>query len=253
MSDFPWRLRLVHEGHSAIRVERAGSWLRFDPREPPAADQVSLLTWNQLDRSRGVVQAIRSGQTPRVMAAPELHPWLNQQGQARLEPSCGRIDDLLVESLVYTPIPITTPEETVHALKGSVRHPGTAARRLWRRARSPLARPLVIQLTFADGKRLLHLNGALHEATDAEWLRGAQESFRGADWVMVGVDYGEDEAVLRMLPGFEPGVVLVTDLVNEERQGLGLPTRLLTPTVDRLIGLGLTAYPFVSGASYRYE
>ncbi len=111
----------------------------------------------------------------------------------------------------------------------------------------------VVQLTLPDGGRLLHLDLSLHQETSDQWVREAQERFRGADWLICGVEYGQDEAVLTHLKGFEPKLVMLTDLVNEQRKAQGLPTNLLTPTVDALIGKGLSAHPFPPKSSFRFE
>jgi hypothetical protein len=42
-------------------------------------------------------------------------------------------------------------------------------------------------------------------------------------------------------------------MIGETRRWLGMPTALLTPTVDRAVTLGFDAYPFVSQASFRFE
>lgn len=254
MSKFPWRLRLFHEGHSAIRVEWAGRTLRFDPYEPPEGDDQCILTWNEPERTRGVRLAIESGGRPRVLAQPNLANWLQGQGEAVADSMGGRIDkQVLVEALPYNPVPYATPPEAMRKTWAGLRRPGMAARRLMGRARLPEVQPVVVQLTFPDGGRLLHLNCSLHEGTDAEWLQRAIQQFGGADWCIVGVDYEQDRAVRDLIPRFECDKIHITDLVNETRAELGLPTAILTPTVDALIDAGLAAMPFVSGAGYRYE
>ena len=74
-----------------------------------------------------------------------------------------------------------------------------------------------------------------------------------ADWLIVGANFGEQAVVEAHVPAFEAGVVLVTDLLNEARRELGMPTELLTPLVDRLCLAGVQAHPFSKGASYRFE
>ena len=56
-----------------------------------------------------------------------------------------------------------------------------------------------------------------------------------------------------MITAFEGKFVHITDLVNEKRAQLGLPVNILTLPVDALRDAGVEAFPFVSGAGYRYE
>lgn len=250
---YPWRLRLVHEGHSSIRVERPGRWFRFVPFESPAAGEQCVLTWNELERAQGVLKAIEQGLNPQVVASAPLRGWLEDKGKVQAQAPGASIDGVQVEAMEYTPIPYATPPEALRKTRAALLNPAMAARRLFNRVGLPKAQPLVVQLTFEDGSRLLHLNCALHRDTPQDWLKQARERFAGADWIIVGIDYDEDEAVLELLPGFEGKLVLVADLVNDARRRLGLPTRILTPTVDLLRERGVEAHPFVEGACHRYE
>jgi hypothetical protein len=248
---FPWTLRLVHEGHSSIRVERAGRWFRFDPYEPPDPDHQSILTWNEAERAQGLLTAVREAKTPRVVAHPDLLGWLQSLGP--VHPGGDEIEGVRVEMLEYEPVPYATPSEFVRKTRAALLSPGMAARRLYKRASLPKAQPVIVQLTFPDGRRLLHLNCSLHQWTPADWLDEAVARFGGADWILVGVDYEEDEAVFERIQAFGGKQVLLTDLLNDARQAIGLPTGILTPTVDRLKALGVDAHPFVEGASFRVE
>lgn len=250
---YPWRLRLVHEGHSAIRVEREGRWFRFDPYEAPPADHQVVLTWAELERATGTVAAIKAGVKPRVVAIPALRSWLHSQGEVHDQSPGGKVDKVRVDAMEYQPIAYATPTEAARKVSAALQRPATAARRLLRRVQAPSTNPIVAQLTFADGSRLLHLNCSLHANTPTDWLDRAVQAFRGADWVIAGVDYEEQESFEALIPRFEPGKLLVTDLVNDTRAGLGLPVRHLTPLVDRLCEQGLAAFPFVGGAGYRFE
>ena len=44
MSGFQWKLRLVHEGHAGVILERPGRRIRFDPVTPPEPDDIVVLT-----------------------------------------------------------------------------------------------------------------------------------------------------------------------------------------------------------------
>ena len=249
---YPWRLRLVHEGHSAIRVEREGPWFRFDPLEAPSEGEQTILTWAELERASGVVRGIGQGANPRVVASEAVRSWLRGYGSVQ-DQGPGQVGRVHVEVIEYQPIPYATGPEALRKTRAALLHPATAARRLLRRTQTPSSAPLVVQLTFADGTRLLHLNCSLHEGTPDGWLDQAVARFAGAEQVIAGVDFEAEEAFERRIGRFEPGTLLVADLVNDTRAGLGLPVRHLTPLVDRLRDEGVNAYPFVSGAAYRFE
>jgi hypothetical protein len=111
----------------------------------------------------------------------------------------------------------------------------------------------VVVLTFGDGKKLVHLNLSLHDKTPDAWLAENHTALSGAEWLLVGIDHGEDSAVIDRIGALNPRRVLFTDMIGETRRWLGMPTALLTPTVDRAVTLGFDAYPFVSQASFRFE
>ncbi len=239
-------------------VEHEGAPLVFDPPPraalppgSPAADPeaVALITWQDLGRVAGTRRAAAAGARPRVVAAPEVARWL---GDVRPE-TAEVIEGVRVEALPYTPIPWATPTEALRKLTAALRHPLRAGGRVARRLHRPAAPPRAYQLTFPDRTRLVHLGCALHANTDPAWLDEARARFGGADWMLAGVDYEDEAAVLELLPSFRPRLLLLTDLINAERASLGLPTRLLTPTVDRLIDRGLDAHPFAAGATYRFS
>ncbi len=247
-----WNLRLTHEGGAAIRLDRPGQSFVFDPIVPPG-DDVALVSWYDCDRSIGVEEAVKAHQKPEVVADPGVLDWLGRDQLAAHEAPC-HIDGVKVDAEPYQPIPWATPTEAVRKLGAALRRPLVASQRMVRRTGLPRAgTPLIWQLTFPDGRRLLHLNNSLHSFADPAWVQMAQQRYRGADWVLCGVDYDEDAAVLEHLPAFEGKVVLVVDLVNQIRQRLGLPTRLLTPLVDKLVDQKVAAYPCTAGAAYRFE
>lgn len=248
---FPWRLRLFHEGFAGIRAEWAGRTFRFDPFESVEEDDQVVLTWHQPEHSDVLIEALKSGSRVRVLADGALHPWLQDAGSPQLTAPGGYVDkEVLVEAMPYTPRQIN---ENLAKASAALMNPSQAARHFLNRSRQPESEPQVIQLTFPDGGRLLHLGCSLHRSTDAEWLRRAQEHFGGADWIVVGMEPGEEAAVSEMITAFEGKFVHITDLVNEKRAQLGLPVNILTLPVDALRDAGVEAFPFVSGAGYRYE
>jgi len=113
--------------------------------------------------------------------------------------------------------------------------------------------PRVVQLELPDGGRLVHIGCALHSENPRDWIEQIAEQFGGADWLIVGIPYGEGQAVLDYLSLFNARIILVTDLVNDSRELRKLPTELMTPIVDRLQDQGLAAYPFPPQSSQRFE
>ncbi len=246
-----WRVRITHLGGAALRVEHTGADLVFDPLAP-APGAVNLITWQELGRISGVQRAARAGERPRVVGSPAVLDWLETEGPLEAVHPPSEVEGVRLEVEPYEPIPWATPAEGARKALAALRRPLTAVGRMAGRLSRPPGRPRLYELTFPDGARLLHLGCALHAGVTESWLAAAQRRYRGADWVVVGVDYEEEAAVLEMLPGFEPGVVMLTDLINRERAEIGMPTRLLTPTVDKLIDRRLAAHPFAAGATFRF-
>ena len=75
----------------------------------------------------------------------------------------------------------------------------------------------------------------------------------GAEWLMAGVDYGEETSFIAQVGRLQAKRVLVTDLLGSIRRKNGLPTALLTPVVDQLQELDLDAYVFATKITMRFE
>ncbi len=250
---FEWGLRLRHLGRAAIAVECPTGELLFDPFEAPQSPSLVLLTGEESDRLEGAEAAVVAGNQPEILAAQGLLDWLGSLGDLTGYLPPVQVRGVGIEAMPYTPIPYATPAEAVRKVWSGLRRPDLAAQRLRRRAGRPGTDPVVVALTFPNGSRLVHLGCALHGGTPPGELDRLVQSFGGADWLLVGADFAEQEAVEALVPRFEAGVVLVTDFHNEVRRLLGMPTELLTPLVDRLVERGLQAHPFTRGASYRFE
>ena len=255
---YPWRLRLAHEGQLSLRIEREGRWLRFDPVNAPGSDDIVLLTWNWPEHLDGTVAAVESGVRPTVVGPEAVVSWLKAKGD--LEGSTGPasgfetvIDGVRIEAFAYTPIPYATPAEAVRKVQAGMLHPGSAVRRLVKRARAPKAEPLVYKLTFPDGSVLAHLNHALHSGTSEAWLTDAVRRLGKVDWLIAGVDFEEHEAFLATIERFEARNLLVTTLAGEVRRNAGMPVKLLTPLVDAIEARGHAAFVFPSQATFRFE
>jgi hypothetical protein len=246
-------LRLKHLGRAALSVERPGRNLVFDPVSAPEQGELIVLTGEECDRLVGVTEAVEADHRPEVVASQRLLQWLGERGEliGHLPPI--QVNGLAFQAQPYTPIPWATPGEAVRKVWSGLRRPDLAARRLKRKFARPGSTPSVIQMTLPDGARLLHLGCALTSHLPQEELDRWVKLFAGADWLIVGADYEEQRAVETLVPAFEAKVILVTDLLNEVRKELSMPTELLTPLVDRLCAAGQQAHPFTKGASYRFE
>ena len=252
-SPFPWQLRLEHEGAAAISLERQGRRIRFDPRRPVDADDIVILTGNWPEHVQATLEAVQAGLNPTVVAAPEIVKWLAEKGALQPHEGDAVIDGVQIQTEAYQPIPKHTPKEFMFKVGSALVRPDRAARRLVKRARLPDPLPRIVQLTFPDGSRFLHLHLSLHKSTPADWLERAIEKYGGADWVVIGVDHEEADAVRDRIGRFGGKHILFTDLIAEVRRHLGLPTNLLTPLVDQVLSDGVAAYVLVSQACFRFE
>ncbi len=250
---FPWRLRLQHLGRAAILAERPGRQLIFDPWEAPEGSPLLVITGTECDRLLGAGAAVEAKTWPEVVASQEILHWLGERGELSGQLPPIQVDGLAFETEPYTPIPWATPAEALRKAWSGLRRPDRAASRLKRKLARPTSAPQAIEVTLPDGGRLVHLGCSLTRFLPDDQLQRLVKRFAGADWLIVGADYQEQPAVLEKLPAFEARVVLITDLHNEIRRDLGMPTELLTPLVDQLCDLGIQAHPFSRGASYRFE
>lgn len=250
---YPWALRLELEGFQSLRLERPGRFLRFDPIGEIAADDIVILTWNEHERLAATARAIRGGKRLTVVAVPEILTWLAGHGSFDGHEAPVEIDGVRIELMPYQPIPYAEGAEIPLKVLSSLVNPARAARRLLQRRKLPSAAPVVAQLTFPDGRRLLHLNFALQSHTPEPWLAEAVARFREPDWLITGVDYGYEASFLERIPRFGAKRLLVADLLSDTRRAIGMPTGVLTPLVDRLVEQGLEAYVFATHASFRFE
>ncbi len=241
MASENWHLRLFHEGFASIRVERQRRWLRFDSitRDPTG---IHLPTGAPDAPIHGLVQTIQSDDRPTVAAPPLDLQALEHHGTIDGHMLPAEFSGVSIDFMESTP----APKETV------LPSPRQIARRL-RSDRSWRPIPRVIELSFQEGGRLVHLGCGLHADTPQDWLEEAVRRFKGADWLILGIHHGHADAVLAHTHRFEAKEVLVSDLVNDARKQIGLPTEWLTPTVDRLQDQGIAAHPFPPQSSMRFE
>lgn len=240
MSSENWHLRLFHEGFASIRVERLERWLRFDSITRDDTS-IHLPTGAPQAPVHGLVKSIQSDDCPTVAAPPLDLQALEHHGTIdghMLPTDLSGVAIDAMESLPARDTGLPGPRQIARKLRSD---------RTW----NPV--PRVIGLSFQEGGRLVHLGCSLHQDTTEDWLEGAVKRFGGADWLIVGIPHGESDAVLAHTRRFGAKVVLVSDLVNEARRQVGLPTEWLTPTVDRLQDQGIAAHPFPPQSSMRFE
>ena len=240
MASENWHLRLFHEGFASIRVERLERWLRFDSITRDTTS-IHLPTGVPKAPVQGLVKSIQSDDCPTVAAPPLDLQALEHHGTIDGHMLPAELSGVSIHSMESIPL-----RET--GLPG----PRQIARKL-RSDRSWNPVPRVIELSFREGGRLVHLGCSLHEDTPQDWLEDAVQRFKGANWLIVGIHHGQSDAVLAHTHRFEAKEVLVSDLVNEARKQVGLPTEWLTPTVDRLQDQGIAAHPFPPQSSMRFE
>lgn len=230
MTACDWSLRIVHEGHAGLIVERPGRRVRFDPVGPLEHDDIVVLTGADPfapERAVGFPTVVRA----------------NGQGQVRTE-----IDGIQFEGVPYQP-----PQRDPNRVRfgAAARQPGEAIRRWIAKRRPDIA--TVWQLTFANGDRLVHLGRSFHGDTDVGWAANVVTRFGGARWVVVGVPFGHDDAVLSRVPAMGADHIIVTDIEGDLRREAGRPTALVTPVVDRMAEAGAPAMVFVPQSSVRFE
>jgi hypothetical protein len=253
MAPSPTSLRIVHTGCAGLRLELgSGAVLVIDPAEDPGPVDAIALTWNEAERLQGAVEAVGSGRQPTVAARPEIQDWLRRHGALLSHPLGHPLAGLHIEAESYTPVPYATPAEALRKARSGLVDPLRAARRLATRARLPAAPPLVLRATLPDGRALVHLNCALHRDTPAPWLDDLAQRWAGADWLLASWDYGEGRAFAERVEAFGAERLLITDLVGQVRQRLGLPVDTRSLVADALAERGHTVHMLAAGTSLRF-
>lgn len=252
--DYPYRLKLIHGDFAELRLERRGRTILFDPACEPTEADIVILTGPAPTRLRGTVAALKAGRTLTIVAPDPIFEFLGRQGKVTGGSGPRTVDDLKIDGMLYAPAggnagPVGQwLQASVAAAK-----PRASLRRLKDQVRGPGGEPWIVELTFPDGARLLHLDLSLHAATDEQWLSRAAARFGNAEWTVVGMAYGEGAGVIRHLPRFGPNRVLFAELTNGERRELGLATELVTPWRDRLVAASVETHVFATQTSFRFE
>jgi len=257
---YPYRLRLVHEGGQGLRLERRGPLVLFDPVTPPSSGDIVVLTGARPEQVGATQRAIAGGARPRVVAPVQAHDWLRAAGLPtdRALVQLTDTDGLEIQQWACPESPGPRTEDAPAALFGALLRPRGALRRALQRRKAPAFSPpafspQVTRVTLPDGGRIVHLGLALRTSTPAGWLEPLLPQLRGAEWLLLGSDVGQQDSVFHHAASFQAHHLLLVDLVGDARRAAGLPVELLTPLADRLCASGQDAYVLPSGVSYRFE
>ncbi len=213
-----------------------------------------MLTGPSAPRLRGTVAALKQGRTLTVVSTDSIFEFLGRHGKVVGGSGARTIDDVKVDGMLYAPPPGNAgPLAPFQRASVAAARPAAALRRLTEQARGAGGEPWIVEVTFPDGARLLHLDLALHQRADEQWISRAAARFGNPEWILVGAAHGEGPGIERWLPRFGPNRVLVVELVNSERRELGQSTELVTPWRDRLVKSGVDAHVFATQTSFRFE
>jgi len=236
-------------------MERRGRTIRFDPMTSPESDEIVILTGIWPEQLKATADAVKAGAAPTVIAPEPILDWLRGKGDldGHTDEAEVEIDGLKIQTCSYTPLPFMEGAEAVRKMGSALRRPDRAVRRLARRAAMPKADPQAVRIQFEDGASLVNLNLSLHGGCPEAWLNDIAEKWSEPEWLIAGVDYGEEEAFLAQVGRLNAQRVLVSDLLGSIRQSNGLPFSLLTPVVDRAREMGLDAYVLATKVTLRFE
>lgn len=208
-------LDLLHLGWSGLRLVHVGATLDVDPPEPGRAPAV--VTWTEAERVRGARRALGP-----VAAAPEVLRWLDLDG-IRLEGEVS-IGGFTVRALPYAPIPYATPMEALRKTRSAVLRPGRAFHRLAHTFGRPEVPPLTLSIRVGE-LRIAYLAQALHRFVGELELERLRRAYAGADVLVAGTDFDDEEATGRLMGRFEARTTVLFDAIGPVRRLLGLPMR----------------------------
>lgn len=241
-------MRLVHEGFCTLLCEddRLQRWL-FDPQEPDEADVYVFSGLPDPYAAQGLLEVIRRGDDPVVVAPRAAHDWLRSHGKVQLSTPD--------EHEALTALPYQAPPS------GAARRRGLRNRVKARLGRLPeiavdlpSLHPVAWRLEVPDGHVVVHLGLALHDNTPAAWLDEARSVLlEGHTNLVAGYGLHQERAFIGHIRSLEPKRLLLMDLNNDRRRLEGREVPLITPTRDALLDAGLETHVFVSGVSQRFE
>ena len=82
-------------------------------------------------------------------------------------------------------------------------------RRLAQRATMPKSEPQAVRIEFEDGACLVNLGLSLHSGCPAPWLAEVCGEWAKPEWLLVGVDYGEEASFIDHVGRLEAQRLLV--------------------------------------------
>lgn len=211
-------ITLRHLGESGLRLGLGGVEVDVDPPRPGGRPVV--LTWSEQERLGGARAAVE------LAAAPELLRHLGRAGVPLIDGVQVAFAGLQLLPSAFPPIPYAVPAEALRKSLSALRRPAVAVGRLRHTLRRPPGPPLAVELR-APGLRVVLLQQALHRFTPAPVLRRLVERHGGADLLVAGTDYQDEQATGRLLRVFEARRLVLADLVGPVRRKLGLPVRPL--------------------------
>lgn len=223
-------------GDLGLRLQAGDTILDVDP--PTVGDAPVLLTWSENERCLGVEAA----QPAHLIADAMLLAWLGRQGVSLPDGAELAILGMKIRARSYRPIPWATPTEFVRKTLSALKDPALARARMARTRRRPADPPYAVRVELGDW-RVAYLHQALHR-----FQRGLDPLLKlaaGADVVIAGTDYDDEEATAAALHKLDAKHLVLVDFVGPVRRKLGLPVRPITYTLERapertvLLGDGL--------------
>lgn len=208
-------LDLVHLGWSGLRLRAGDAVLDVDPPEPGHAPAV--VTWTEAERVRGARHALGP-----VVGAREVLEWLDRDGIV-LDGEVA-LGEFTIRALPYAPIPYATPPEALRKTFSALRSPTLAFRRLSHTLGRPEVPPLTLAIRVGD-LRIAYLAQALHRFVSDIDLQRLRRAYAGADVLVAGTDFDDEEATGRLMGRFEAGRTVLFDAIGPVRKLLRLPMR----------------------------
>ena len=248
----PWEIRMEHFGYSHIALEWRGQTIHFNPVDIVEGNSIIVILGSWAEQLQGVQKMIQKNIPCTVVASQEILTWLS--GFGTVNGSVGLDQDGLQINLeTFEPISSLTPLEAVRKVRASLRHPLRVGNRLKNKQLLPSYAPQIAWIDFPSGVRFGHLNLCLHRNISTDFLEMIKKKAEKATWILVGCDYEEEVSFLKLIEGFTHSKILLSNLVNDYRHRVGLPTRLLTPIADQLISKELDIQVFTSKVGYRFD
>ena len=257
--DISWKLRIEHKGFSHICMHWIHGFIHIDPSRETKEHCIILLLAPTPQRIVATAEMIQKGKKIVVVAAQEIIDWLSKFGSFE-----GYVDEysqngLHIALTPYEEFPAWRWPESLERLRAAIQSPIPVLKRVISKWKLPKSMPRVAKITFPSGATLVHLNLALHKDQDPNWIQAFATQCGEVNWILAGMDHHQSKAFSQNLSFFKSPLILVTDLLNDTRKAIGLPTQWLTPTVDELLNsfhqksTKQMAFAFAPHASFRFN